>query len=403
MLLRACPLLPVSMLMCFSVAPVWAQEPDTLRLRADHTLKTDSNLYRLSSSDDVLAKTGRDSAAERIAITTVGLSFNKAYSLQRLELDLNLVDYDYQNFNQFSYTANNYAAAWRWSLTPRFHGSLSTARQETLNSFADYQGLTPVDQRNLRVNTTSAFDASYDVDGTWRLLAGVSRINQANQLTLGTGDDYSANSASVGVRRASGSNSTFSYIVKTSSGKYLTTSDNNSEFSQLDNELRLAWVLSGKTSASLMAAHINRSHPSDPRRDYSGFNTGVNITWNVTGKTALAASWVRQLGSYQTSYASYTQADRLSLGPTWQVGRKTTVGLRYDLTRIDYLGASTAVPAAQRQDTLRDTSLSLKWQPSPLVALSAALTKSTRDATVTNLPPLDYRSHTASLTAQFSF
>jgi hypothetical protein len=112
---------------------------------------------------------------------------------------------------------------------------------------------------------------------------------------------------------------------------------------------------------------------------------------------------VRQLGSYQTSYASYTQTNRLSIGPTWQVGSKTTLGLRYDLSRIDYLGAPTAVPTAQRQDTLRDTSLTLKWQPYPLVTVSASVTRSTRDATVTNLSALDYRSNTGSLSAQFSF
>lgn len=397
------PFWPVTLLVLFGTLPTWAQEQDTLKFHADYTLKTDSNLYRLSSSANSLAVTGRDSAAERIDITTVGMSFNKAYSLQRLELDLSLVDYHYQNFSQFSYTATNYAAAWRWSLTPRFHGSLSTNRQETLNSFSDYQGLTPITQRNLRTTTLSAFDASYDVDGTWSLLTGVSHTNQTNQLTLGTGDDYSANSAGVGVRRTSGSNSTISYNIKTSSGKYLTARTINNEFNQLDNELRLNWVLSSQTTASLVATHINRSHPSLPQRDYSGFNTGVNLNWNITGKTALAASWVRQLGSYQTSYANYTQTDRLSLGPTWQVGSKTTLGLRYDLTRIDYLGSPPAVPTAQRQDTLRDTSLTLKWQPYPLVALSASLTKSTRDATVTNLPALDYNSNTGSLSAQLSF
>lgn len=393
----------MTLLALTSTVPTWAQEQDTLKFRANYTLQTDSNLQRLPSNADVLARTGRNSTDERIGITTVGMFFNKAYSLQRLELDLNLVDYDYQNFSQYSFTAKNYVAAWRWSLTPRFHGSLTSDRKETLNSFSDYQGGASVSQRNLRTTINSGFDASYDLDGTWSLLAGLSHTNQTSQQTLGTGEEYSANTASVGVSRASGSNSTFSYNLKRSSGKYLNVSANGREYDQLDNELRLAWVLSGNTTANLRATYINRSHPSSPQRDYSGFNTGVNVNWAITGKTALAASWVRQLDSYQTSYASYTQTNRLSIGPTWQLGSKTTLGLRYGLSRIEYLGAPTAVPTAQRQDTLRDTSLTLKWQPYPLVTVSASVARSTRDATVTNLSALDYSSNTGSLSAQVSF
>jgi len=393
----------MALLAWISTAPTWAQEQDTLKFRANYTLQTDSNLQRLPASADVLARTGRNSTAERIGITTVGMSYNKAYSLQRLELDLNLLDYDYQNFSQYSFTAKNYAAAWRWSLTPRFHGSLTSDRKETLNSFSDYQGGASVSQRNLRTTTNSGLDASYDIDGAWSLLAGVFHTNQTSQQALGTGEEYSANTASVGVRRALGSNSTFSYNIRTSSGQYLTDSANSRKYDQLDNELRLYWALSGNTTANLVATYINRSHPNSPQRDYSGLNTGVNVNWAITGKTALVASWVRQLGSYQTSYASYTQTNRLSIGPTWQVGSKTTLGLRYDLSRIDYLGAPTAVPTAQRQDTLRDTSLTLKWQPYPLVTVIASVAKSTRDATVTNLSALDYRSNVGSVSAQFSF
>ncbi len=398
----------VTLLTLISIAPARAQqpgpEPDTFKFRVDYALQTDSNLQRLSASDNVLAKTGRSSTAERIGISTLGVSFNKAYSLQRLELDLSLVDHNYQNFSQYSYTATNYAAAWRWSFTPRLRGSLTSDRNQTLNSFSDYQSGASITKRNLRTTRNTGFEASFDVDGTWSMLAGLARTHQANQQTLGTGEDYSANTASMGVRRASGSNSTLTYNLKTASGKYLNTA-NNREFDQLDHELRLFWVLTGSTTANLSATYINRSHPDQPLRDYSGFNTGAAVNWSITGKTALAVNWARQLGSYQTGYSNYAQSDRLSLGPIWRIGSKTYLGLRYDLTHINYLGTppTPSVPTALREDTLRDLTLSFNWQPYQFVALSAALKKSTRDATVANLDPLDYRSTTGTLSADFSF
>ena len=391
---------PLAFLVLLGAAPAWAQEQDTFKLRAGYAVKTDSNLYRLSSSANALALVGRNDASERIGTTTLGVSFNKAYSLQRLELDLSLVDYSYQNFTDLSFTARNYAAAWRWSLTPRFHGSLTSDRKETVNNFSDDQGANRITRRNQRTNSNTGFDATYEIDGTWRMLGGFTNTKQTNESAT---DDSSFNTANVGVRYAATSASALTYSVKTSKGEYLNIASANSEFNQLDNEVRVFWVLSGNTTANLNAAYISRSHPNAPQRDYSGLNTSATVNWNVTGKTALAASWVHQLSSYQTAYSNYAQTDRLSLGPTYQVSPKVYLGLRYDLARIDYLGSPTAAPIAQRKDTTRDTTLSLNWQPYQKVALNASVQKSTRDATVTNLLPLDYTSTMGTLSAQIDF
>jgi exopolysaccharide biosynthesis operon protein EpsL len=379
-----------------SSAPAWAQKQDTVMFNASYALQTDSNLFRLPSGTN---------DAERIGLTTAGISFNKAYSLQRVELDFNLVDYNYQNFSYLSYTAHNYSAAWRWSLTPKFYGSLSTDRQQVLNSFSDYQGYT---QRNLRTNTNNGFDATYEVDGAWRLRAGMTRTSQTNEQTLSTGDDYSANSVNVGTRYAASDNGSVTYTVKASNGKYLNralsaTNTLDDEFSELGHEVRVYWVFSGKTNASMYASYTSRSHPHFDQRDFSGLNTGTTVNWDITGKTSLTASYTHALDSYQTSYASYTQTDRLSLGPAWQVRPKVYLGLTYDVARIDYLGAPTPVPTAQRKDTTHDTSLSIHWQPYQSINFSASLKRSQRDATLTNLPDLNYDSHIATLAAQATF
>ena len=402
------PLSLLALCLLLGTAPARAQKQDTVMFKASYALQTDSNLLRLPAGANTQALLGTDSADERIDVTTLGLSFNKAYSLQRIELDLSLVDYAYQNFSGLSFTARNYSAAWRWSLTPRLYGSLSTDRNEAPNSFSDYQGNTATNQRNRRTNTNSGFDATYELDGTWRLLGGFTRASQTNNLALGTGDDYSETATNVGVRYAPSSNSAFTYSVKASNGKYLNRALSaagafDDEFSQLNHELRMYWVLSGNTTANLNAAYISRSHPHFAQRDYSGFNTGATVFWNITGKTAMAASWTHELASFQTSYASYTQTDRLSFGPTLQVGPKIFLGLKYDVARLAYLGAPTELPTALRKDTTQDATLSLNWQPYQTVAVTASLRKSQRDATVTNLPALDFDSNTANLAVQLRY
>jgi exopolysaccharide biosynthesis operon protein EpsL len=332
----------------------------------------------------------------------VGLSLNKAYSLQRIELDINLVDYKYQNFDYLSFTARNYNAAWRWALTPRLNGNFTTDRAERLNSFADTQNL---NTRNQRTNTNTRLDAVYDLGGSWRALAGVQQSKETNQQNLLAESNYATNSADLGVRYDLSSGSSLAYTRNSAQGQYLdrplsVTGLFDDEFNQTTDEFRLRWLFSGNNSVSLNASYLNRSHPHFSQRDYSGLAAGVNVNWALTAKTALAASWARDLSSYQTSSTNFMQTDRLTLGPVWQLSPKALISLRYAVAQQDFLGTPTALAATQRSDTTRDTSLAFEWQPYQHITFSASLQNSTRSSNQANL---DFDSNIANVSAQISY
>ena len=175
----------------------WAEGADDLRLRASIGLLHDSNLFRLPSNANTQALIGRASAAETINITALGLNYNKAYSLQRVEFDLSYTDYRYQTFNYLDFAAINYRGAWRWSYTPHLHGNLSTSRNQTLNSFADFQGF---NQRNVRIDSDTRADAEYELDANWRLLGGLTQYSRKNGQTLVQEGDYNSRAADAGLR-----------------------------------------------------------------------------------------------------------------------------------------------------------------------------------------------------------
>ena len=110
MLIRPLSWRAAALCIMFSSAPAWAQVQDTFKFNAAYSRQSDSNLFRLPAAAN---------AAEQVGITSLGFNFNKAYSLQRFELNLSLIDYQYQNFSYLSFAAQNYNAAWRWSLTPQ--------------------------------------------------------------------------------------------------------------------------------------------------------------------------------------------------------------------------------------------------------------------------------------------
>ena len=228
----------VALLACASGTSSADAQESPLVLSAGYSVQTDNNLFRLPASANTQTLIGRDSAAEQIGVTTVGFGLNTYQSLQKFEFDVNLVDYQYKNFNYLSFTAANYAAAWRWALTPRFTGSLTSSRKETLNSFSDYNSYSV---RNQRTDTTTAFNAEYQLDGSWRPLMGLSTTRQANQQAVLAGSDYASNSANAGLKYAFSSGSSITYLARVGQGSYLNRTVPNSgqfddHFAQLDNE-----------------------------------------------------------------------------------------------------------------------------------------------------------------------
>ena len=379
-----------------------AQDQDVFKLTAGYSLQTDSNLFRLPAGVDPTALIGRSSAADQIGVTRLGLKLNKPYSLQRFELNVGLEDYSYQNFNYLSFTAVNAGAAWRWSLTPRLRGNLTFDRMETPNSYLDYQGFR---QRNQNTDTQARFDAGYDIDGAWRVLASIARADQVNLLPVVAIGDTSTASADIGLQHVFGSGSTLTYALKSADGRYLNRPLQqefllDDAYRQMDHEVRLSWLINGKSTADMSAAYIARTHSHFAQRDYSGFNTSININWGLTGKSALTASWVHELASYQTDSANYSQTDRMSLAPVWQISTKVALRARYELATRSFLGSPSGLPALARRDTTHDASLSLDWQPYERVSLGASFLNSRRES---NLSGLDYTSNLATVFAKVTY
>jgi exopolysaccharide biosynthesis operon protein EpsL len=383
-------------------APAWAQDDPGFKVKADYTLVSDSNLFRLPAGANVLALTGRSSASEQISVYGAGFSYRGAHSLQRFELDLTLHENRYQNFSHLNFTAGKYNAAWRWSLTPRTYGTLSHEHSEALNSFADDQ---TVGRSNKRTITYTRLDATHELSGPWRVVGGMSQQRQTNQQVLTTEGDYSARAADVGIRYIFASGSSFTYSHKNTSASYLNRTLPSAGlfddgYDQRDDELRAHWVITGKSTLDASAAHTSRTHPHYPERNYSGLNANTSLRWSFSGKAALVAGLQRELASYQSSSTNFTQTDRLSLGPVWQISPKTALRLNLQFAQRDYLGMPTGAVANPRHDTLRDATLALEWKPNNALTVSTSLQDARRRS---NQAGLDYNASLITVTAQYAY
>jgi hypothetical protein len=257
----------------------------------------------------------------------------------------------------------------------------------------------------LRTDINTRLDAELEFGGPWSIRSGATQTTQTNEQLILALSEYRATSVDLGLRYMLGSGSTLTYTTTSTAAKTLnralsTTNLFDDGYSEIDHQLGAHWAIGGNSTADLYATSINRSYPNFSQRDFSGVNAGASINWNITGKSALYASWSRETSSYQTASTNTVQTDRLSISPVWQFSPKAMLRLRIDLIQRDYLDSLVGLSVAPRRDNLQDASLSLNWQLYQYVTLSTSLQNSRRTV---NQPGLDFDSTLTSISAQFTY
>ena len=394
--------LMLALLLLFTAARAWADEFDTLNFDAGMTVITDSNLFRLSGTADPNTVLGRSSTADSINVTSLGVRLAKPYSLQRFELSASLIDYRYDKARFLNFSAFNYSAAWRLSLTPRFKGSISSERSETLNSFVDFRAFV----RNVRTQEEQRFNAEYEVDGVWRLIGGLSQSKSQNAQLFVQQQDFKSNVVEGGIKYEFTKGSSVSAVIRAQDGDYFKLTQPqaaaffDNKFKQSEQEARLFWLLSGKSSLDARLAYIDRRHANFSQRDFSGVVGNASWNWGITGKTRLVTSVSRELGSFLQASSSYTRLDRFSVAPAWELSPKALVRARVDVSTRDFLGPVTNTALNGRSDTLRTLYLGMDWRPFRWATMSASLQHDKRSS---NQAGLDFASTQVTLAAQLTF
>jgi exopolysaccharide biosynthesis operon protein EpsL len=394
-------LLPVPLLLLVLLPPAaQADDLDTLQFRAGQSVMHDSNVFRLSDSANAQALIGTPDRDDTVAVTTAGFKINKPWGLQRFEFDANVEDHRYSRFSYLDFTAVNYAAAWRWSFTPAFHGNLTTDRREFVDTYADVQG---TGQINRRTNRSTLFDAEYELDGAWRLVGGLFERTSSNSQPNTFEADSKVHGAEAGVRYVYPSGTSMAYRFRDGQGEYpgrVLSPVSAGNFTDREHEFRFDWAPSAKTTLRAKVAHFDRSHDGLGARDFSGVTGQLDAAWAITPKTSLAGGVIRELGSYQTTVASYYEGYRVFVAPTWKPSEKTAVRLRYDHGARNFKGPLPGFFATGRRDTTNLLSLAVEWQALRALKLSATVQSDRRKS---NEPGFDYKSNTFGVAADASF
>lgn len=372
---------------------VQADELDTFQFRAGQTWQYDSNVFRLS--DAVTAP-----PSDHFGVTTIGAKIDKSYGLQRFEFDINANRYNYKNFSALDFTAVNYAAAWRWSVTPVLYGNLTTDRLEYTDNSSNFQNQ---GQLNRRTDRLTLLDAEYAIDGPWRVLGGVFEKSSSNSQPTTFEGDSKIRGVEAGVRYVFASDSSFAYRLKQGRGEYpnrVLSPTFASDFKDREHEFKLVWPITGKTTIQSRLSYFDRAHDGLAARDFSGFVGQLEATWMPTGKTTVNGGVTRDLGDYQTNNISYFQGNRFFIAPTWKPTDKTAVKFRYDHGVRNYKGSLAGFIPTNRRDTTDLSVLGFEWEVIRAVKVTTSVFTDRRKS---NELGADYKSHGVNLSVLASF
>ncbi|SEK25946.1 XrtB/PEP-CTERM-associated polysaccharide biosynthesis outer membrane protein EpsL [Nitrosovibrio tenuis] len=393
-----------------------ADSKDTFNVTVGTNVLYDNNVFRISSSIDPTLLVGKPVRSDLIITSSATVSLTKLYGLQRFEATGNFVDNRYNNFDFLNFFAKNYTAAWNWSITPYFHGNLSTSHREALNNFANLTGFINSSNRNLRTDDNYRFDGVFEINRSWHIIGAVSRTKLTNSLLTVQDFDNTVLSFEGGMRYSLPSGSSLTYKFRNGLGDFykrpepIATLLFDTRFNDTEHDVQLVWPVTSKTSIDARAGHVERKHAHFSQRDFSGFVGNFNFNWAVTSKTRLTASWARDLSNFQTASnfqlsqfqlfsSSYVAINRFSLAPSWQISPKLALRLRYDYMIRDHLGAVIPLPE-NRHDSQHTGLIELDWQPTRTIFLSASLR---RDHRASNLRGFDYDNAAASVAARLNF
>lgn len=361
------PLLPIAAL--FMAPAVMAQQTmpppestNAFQLRAGLGAEHDSNVLRQPNA-----------VSDTVANASLGLKFDRRYSLQRLRADIEAATYRYSDHSELNYSTINYNAAWDWSFTPKLHGTVSADRKQYRETSTDT--LTGTNRVGRRTERTELAEGIYEIGAAWRALAGVSHTSAKSTEPNSYDASPVVRSAYVGAGYELASGTSITARFRHGNGEYTdpTAGAATGDFRENEADVLLKWPVTAKTAVEARIGHLDRKHSSAPQRDFSGLVGNATVNWEITGKTRLLAQVAHDLSASGLATGGHVESNRFFIQPVWKPTVQTAVNLRYEYIRRTWHDIPVGSPDLGRNERIQNVLLGFEWQPRPKIAVSASI------------------------------
>lgn len=336
------------------------QEAPAFQLRALGGFERQGNVLGSSSNEQ----------SDTVGYAGVGLRADRRYGLQRFRADVEANTYRYNSHSELDYSVFNYALAWDWSVTTRWHGVISADQKQFQEITAD-----PTTQTNhvgKRTEMAQGADAIYELGGAWRLMGGIAHTEAKSTQRATYDSSPSVTSGRVGVGYELGSGSKLFAHYRAGDGNYNdpTPGSAQGDFREHESDVELTWPITAKTAFNGRIGYINRDNDTAKEHDFSGTVGNAAVTWEITGKTRLVGGYARDLSAAGFGSGGYVASDRFYLAPIWKATAQVAVNLRYEDVRREWKNVPAGSADLGRNEKLQVLSAGVEWEPRRWLAVS---------------------------------
>lgn len=360
---------------CFlnlSATTLLADELDTLQFRASINKAYDDNLFRRSTNE----------TTEQITRSTLGIKLDKSYSLQRVILDVWVVDNKYNKNDYLDFVGKNYNATYLWSLTPSLTGSLSSRQTESMNNFGDFLRT----EQNVRTFTTNEFTAKYSPHQVWGLILGVSQNKLENSQVFTAITDFDAKGLDYGLSYDFSPKSNIKFLAHNRTGSFsqrpldpVNLFDNG--YKENEYEIDLFHQEEGLSTLSAKLGHLDREYDNYTVRNFKEYVGNVNYNLVFTGKIRGNFALMRTASPFETVNSTYSVTDTLTTRLTYDFSSKIQAGVNFRYSKRDFEGRA-QFDTSGRNDKEQGIGGFLSWNPTKNIGVTLNSTKSNRNSTV---------------------
>lgn len=356
------PLIPIVALLTAAAAMAQPESTDAFQIRAGVGVEHDSNVLRQPTA-----------VSDTAATASLGLKFDRRYSLQRFRADIEAATWRYSDHSELNYSTINYNAAWDWSFTPKLHGVVSADRKQYRETTTDT--LTGVNRVGRRTERTELAEGIYELGAAWRALAGVSHTSARSTEPNSYDASPVVRSAYVGAGYELASGTSITARFRHGNGEYTdsTAGAATGDFHENEADVLLKWPVTAKTSVEARLGHLDRTHPTAPQRDFSGLVGSATVNWEITGKTRLLAQVAHDLSATGLATGGHVESNRFWVQPVWKPTVHTAVNLRYEYIRRTWQDIPIGSPDLGRRESIQNALLGFEWEPRPKIAVSASI------------------------------
>jgi exopolysaccharide biosynthesis operon protein EpsL len=376
----------------FTAGDAFALFGDRLELFAQERLTYDDNVFRIARGVDPKPITGSQSKSDVYTTTSLGFNVNAPYSRQAFQGGWAWNIMRFNKFDDLDLTGHEGRAAWLWQLGNDLSGQLGYTDTKAQAAFAGI-GARVFDP----VTTRTAYgNAIYNLTPSWRLLGGLSDMQQRHQVDTRKLNDVNVRSGNVGLAYVTAAGNQLGVSARRENAEYpnrdfipgLSIFDNN--YHQNGAGVFTEYQLTGESHLSARVERIRREYDNLPQRNFDATVGRIAHDWIYSGRLTLSTILRREVAPVDDLASNVALARGITFAPTYRLTDKASLLGTYDWARRRYLqdpGVTTSDPLivatrpAGSEDRLWVLSLSVAYRFSRTLTFLTTYSHEDRTAT----------------------